>query len=137
MGKLRRAIKEDLDRLMSDALFIAFGVTALLNRPVSQGSTPQFFQIMFDVEFIILGILLMWGTITQNYKLKVLGFIIYIIALGTMGLLVAVVSQSSVSLLILAVALRGWTSIKEMQRRRQFISELEQVLKPGVNDDDS
>lgn len=137
MGQLRRAIKEDFDRLASDALFIAFGVAALLNRPTSQGSTPQVFQILFDVEFIILGILLMIGTVTQNYKLKLLGFIIYIIALVTMGLLVAVVNHSSVSLLILAVAIRGYTSIKEMQRRRQFISELEQALKPGVDDDGS
>lgn len=135
MGRLRRAIKEDFDRLTSDALFIAFGATALLNRPVSQGSTPEFFAVLFNVEFIILGILLMWGTITQNYRLKVLGFVIYIIALGTMGLLVAAVGNSSVSLLILAVAIRGYTSIKEMQRRRQFISELEKALKPGVDDE--
>lgn len=136
MGQLRRAIKEDPDRLVSDALFIAFGVAALLDRPRSQAPTPEFFSILFNIEFIILGILLMVGTITQNYRLKILGFTIYIIALGTMGFLVAFVSQSVISLLMLAVAIRGYTSIKEMQRRRQFISELERAIKPEVDDDD-
>jgi hypothetical protein len=92
---------------------------------------------LFNVEFIVLGILLMVGTITENYRLKVLGFTIYIIALGTVGLLLAAVSQSVTSLLIIAVAIRGYTSIKEMQRRRQFISELEKAVRPEVDDADS
>jgi hypothetical protein len=137
MGRLRRAIKEDPDRLISDALFIAFGVSALIDGPRSQSATPVPFQILFNVEFIVLGILLMVGTITENYRLKVLGFTIYIIALGTVGLLIAAVSQSVTSLLIIAVAIRGYTSIKEMQRRRQFISELEKAVRPEVNDADS
>jgi hypothetical protein len=137
MGRLRRAIKEDPDRLISDALFIAFGVAALIDGPRNQSATPVPFQILFNVEFIVLGILLMVGTITENYRLKVLGFTIYIIALGTVGLLIAAVSQSVTSLLIIAVAIRGYTSIKEMQRRRQFISELEKAVRPEVNDADS
>jgi hypothetical protein len=137
MGRLRRAIKEDPDRLISDALFIAFGVSALIDGPRSQSATPVPFQILFNVEFIVLGILLMVGTITENYRLKVLGFTIYIIALGTVGLLIAAVSQSVTSLLIIAVAIRGYTSIKEMQRRRQFISELEKAVRPEVDDADS
>lgn len=135
MSRIRRAVKEDLDRLVADVLFMVFGVWALFDLPDSQSSTPMLFAILFDVEFILLGGVLLAGTITQNYKLKQFGFIVYIIALSTIAALIGVVSQSAVSVLVLALAVRGITSIKELRTRKQFIEEIGQVLRSPPKDD--
>lgn len=139
MRDLHQVIREDWDRVTSDVLFMAFGIWALIDHPTSQSSTtPYIFTLIFNVEFIILGFILLIGTLTGNYKLKLLGFIIYIIALVTMAGLIAFVSKAATSLLVLALALRGITSIKELRARKQFLADLNKVLKgppPGDKDD--
>lgn len=135
MGKLRRALREDLDRVVADVLFMVFGVWALFDLPASQSTTPVLFAVIFDVEFILLGGVLLAGTITQNYKLKQFGFVVYIIALFTMAALIGVVSQSAVSVLVLALAVRGITSIRELRTRKQFLEDIGQVLRSPPKDD--
>ncbi len=132
MVKLRRAIREDLDRIITDLLFIAFGVWSFFDRPVSLNRMSEVFACLFNVEFILIGILLLVGTVYRNYRIKTIGFGLYIVALGTMAALVNFVGDSTVSLLILAFAIRGYTSIKEMRVQRKFLNDLRKTLNgPG------
>lgn len=115
--------------MITDLLFIAFGVGSFFSRPRSLNSTPEAFAILFNLEFIIIGVILLVGTIYRSYKIKVFGFVLYIIALVTTAGLISFVGQSTVSLLILAFAVRGYTSIKEMRLQREFLMELRQTFK--------
>ena len=136
MNQLRRALREEPDRLAAHFLFAVYGVLALIFRPESQSQTPPFFAILFNVEFIVLGLLLLLGTVFQSYRLKFVGYTLYIIALVTMAGLIAFVGHSPVAILIAAFALRGYTSIRELQHGRQFIRDLEHVLKEPSGDGD-
>lgn len=134
MKNIRRALKEDWDGLLTDFLFIAFGVGSFIDQPKSFNRTPELFTHLLQVEFVVIGIILMSATILQNYRLKMAGFILYILALLTMAGLVSVVGSSTVSLLILAFAVRGYTSIREMQTRRQFLCDLKSALRSPPED---
>lgn len=136
MKQVRRALREEPDRLAAHFLFAVYGVLALVFRPENQSRTPSFFAILFNVEFIVLGVLLLLGTIRQNYYLRLAGYTLYIIALVTTAGLIAVVSHSVVSVLVIAFAVRGYTSIKELQHGRRFIQDLKQALKDPSGDGD-
>lgn len=136
MNRLRRALREEWDKLAAHLLFVVYGVLALIFRPESQSHTPPFFAVLFNVEFIVLGLLLTLGTILQSYRLKLLGYVLYIIALVTTAGLIATVNQSPVAVLVAAFAIRGYTSIKELQHGRKFIHDLKIVLKDPSGDGD-
>jgi hypothetical protein len=136
MEQVRRALREEFDRVSAHLLFVVYGVLALVFRPESQSQTPPFFAILFNVEFIILGVLLTVGTVIQSYRMKFVGYTLYVIALVSMAGLILTVGRSPVSILILAFALRGWTSIRELQHGRQFIRELKTVLTEPSGDGD-
>jgi hypothetical protein len=136
MNKVRRAIKEEPDRVATDILFIAFGVAAFFQRPRSFDTTPVLFATLFNIEFIIIGVVLLVGTVRRDYRLKMIGFGLYILALVTTAALISWVGQSVVSLLILAFAIRGYTSIKEMRLQRQFLADLRETLRSPPKDED-
>lgn len=137
MSRLWQVVHESYDKLITHALFIAFGVNALFVVPRSQSTTPTIFAIIFDVEFIVLGLILMVGTILGNYRLKLLGYLFYIIAMLTIGLLIIFVTYSPVSLLVLAFAVSGFSQIKEMKGRRDLLIEIQKMTRgPGVRDGD-
>lgn len=136
MNRICRALREEWDRVAAHLLFVVYGILALIFRPESQSQTPSFFAILFNIEFIVLGLLLTLGTILQNYRLKFVGYTLYVIALVTMGGLIATVSRSPVAFLILAFAIRGYTSIRELQHGREFIRDLRSVLKEPSGDGD-
>lgn len=136
MNRIRRALREEWDRVAAHLLFVVYGILALIFRPESQSQTPPFFAILFNVEFIVLGLLLTLGTVLQNYRLKFVGYTLYVIALITMTGLIATVGRSPVALLILAFAIRGYTSIRELQHGREFIRDLRSVLKEPSGDGD-
>lgn len=132
MGQIKRALKEDLDKILTNGLFIAFGISALFIRPGSQSTQESLVAVIFDGQFILIGVLLMLGTIIGSYRIRVLGFILYTICLSTLALLTMIVGHSVVSLLLLAFALRGYSSIREMKINRRFIAELGHALeRPG------
>lgn len=134
MDQIRRAVQEEPDRMLAHTLFVLYGVLALIFRPESQSQTPSFFAILFNVEFIVLGLLLLLGTIRQSYILRLAGYTLYIIALLTMAGLIAFVGHSPVAVLIVAFAVRGYTSIRELQHGRRFIHDLRRVLKEPSGD---
>lgn len=134
MNRLQRAVKEDGDKLLTDILFVGFGVWSLIDRPVSWRFTPDLFVLVFNIEFIIIGMILLTGTIFQNYRVKMLGFGLYIMALITVAGVVSFVSTSAVSLLVLAFAVRGYTSIKEMRTQRKFLCDLRSTLRSPPED---
>lgn len=136
MNKIIRAVKEEPDRVATDILFITFGVWSMFSRPKSFNSTPELFALTFNVEFIAIGVLLLIGTIMRNYRLKMIGFVLYVIALVTTAGLISVVGQSNVSLLILAFAIRGYTSIKEMRLQQKFLRDLRDTFRSPPKDED-
>lgn len=108
----------------------------MFSRPKSFNSTPELFALTFNVEFIAIGVLLLIGTIMRNYRLKMIGFVLYVIALVTTAGLISVVGQSNVSLLILAFAIRGYTSIKEMRLQQKFLRDLRDTFRSPPKDED-
>lgn len=134
MSKIIRAVKEEPDRVITDILFITFGVWSFFDRPASFRTTPELFALAFNVEFILIGFLLLIGTILRNYRLRVIGFGMYVVALATTAGLISIVGRSSVSILILAFAIRGYTSIKEMRLQREFLRELRDTFRSPPKD---
>ncbi len=120
--------------MISEVLFVIFGVWSLFDRPVSWRTTPDVFVVLFNIEFIIIGMILLTGTILQSYRIKAFGFALYIMALVTIAGIVSFVGTSTVSILLLAFAVRGYTSIKEMRAQRQFLCDLRSTLRSPPED---
>lgn len=134
MNQLRRALRQEPDRLVAHTLFVVYGVVALFDPPVSQSSTPELFSQIFNVEFIVLGSLLLVGTIRQSYLLRLAGYTLYIITLLTMAALIGF-RGSPVAIIVLAFAVRGYTSIREIQAGGKFLKDLRRVFKDSSGDE--
>lgn len=134
MNQLRRALREEPDRLLAHTLFVVYGVVALYDPPVSQSSTPELFALIFNVEFVVLGSLLFLGTIRQSYILRLAGYTLYIITLVTMAALIGF-RGSPVAIIVLAFAVRGYTSVREIQASGKFLKDLRRVFKDSSGDE--
>lgn len=104
------------DEVLTSILFALFGVGALLTPPRAQSTTPIFFAYLFNIEFILTGVILIIGTLTHKYYLRMLGYTLYIQALATIGGLIALTSQSPVALLCFAFATHGIFNIRFLRR---------------------
>ena|SRR5688572_9670070 len=118
------------DELVIAVLFASFGVVALFMPTRAQGIIPSVFGVLFNVEFILTGVFIILGILTHNYPLRVLAYVLYFIALCTIGALIAVSNQSPVALLCFAFASEIIFNLRSLTRdwkAKKNIAEIIQV----------
>lgn len=121
------------DEALTAILFSSYGLTAIFQQPRAQATTPYFFAILFNIEFILTGIFVIIGILVNNYNLQLLGYMLYCTGLFTIGLLILIIPHSYVGLICLAFCLLGISRIRMLLRDRKIqrhLRELIQITKP-------
>ena len=125
------------DELLVACLFIVFGVLSLTNPHTrslrgQQETVPIVFKILFDLEFVLAGLLIIIGILVHSYTLRILAHILYCIGLFTVGGLILTFSHSYVAFICFAFAGHGVFMIRNLRRdqiARRSLNELINITK--------
>jgi hypothetical protein len=83
-----QTIRKEWDRLIVHLMLISFGVYSIVNPLLSvRRAVPPWTELMFDIEFILAGGLLIFGTLRHRKIWRRLGYSICVIGLSTIALL--------------------------------------------------
>lgn len=135
-----KAIRAHWDRLLTYLCFVAFGTATILQPLVVQSRVPAPFAILFDVQMIIAGVLLIISVFYPKFSIFAAGYTVYGLAMLTMGLLVLLRNQSPVGILVLGFACHALVSMRHVKRESEATAELailaKQLAERRPEDDD-
>lgn len=115
---MRNTLKSEWDRLLIYSLFFGFGVRSIF-KPLQVFSdvVPVYYSLLLSLEFILAGLILIAGTFRHSRGLLRAGYVVSFLGLLTVGALIAVVAQSTITWLITAFAVEMLVSLRRLKER--------------------
>lgn len=127
MLPLRTILTQHWDRLATYTCFTAFGIASLAE-PSYSLRTPSFFSVLFHLELVLAGVILMISLFMNTHWMRVCGYVIYLIGMLTIAGLILIRSGSPVWLIVLGFAFQGMISVRYVTRERRVSDELAKMV---------
>lgn len=133
MSELIKSARTNWDRLLKYACFIAFGVSSLFDPTPSTRSMPAVFLMMFNIELILAGVLLVISLFHPSMWWRYIGHTIIGVALVTLAALILLQNQSPLWILLMGLAIQGVISVRDTKRYRQVSHHLA-IMAQGLSE---
>jgi hypothetical protein len=114
--------RRDWDQLAQASLMVLFGIWGLSGAPRSSALSPlgTAALLVFDIEFIVVGVLLIIGLRTNSWVLRRRAYMIYSAALLLLAAMLVFVRPSSFIALALGFAMQGIVTVRMLRRQEQI-----------------
>lgn len=120
---LRKTV-DNWDRLITYSCFSAFGIAAMIGpTPIIRNDTTAF-SFAFNFELVLAGFILIASVYRESAKLRILGYVIYLIGLVTIAGLIMVNTSSPFWILVIAFVFQGIVSVRYIAKERHASEEL-------------
>lgn len=130
----RLLLQRDWDQLVQALLMIVFGAWGLTGAQQKSLAPLGAIVMVFDVEFIAVGVMLIIGLRTNSWAIRRRAYVLYSLALVTLAGLLAYFGPSPFIALALAFAMQGVVTVRILRRQEQMAMRMleDEDLSPKV-----